>query len=359
MSRGEAEVKMLNAALVGAGAIARTLHLPAHRSLAGSRLQWVCSATIGSARSAAEQFGVPRWSDRLEEVLDDATVDWVDVAAPNEHHEALAIRCLEAGKHVLCQKPMAPTSAAAERMIAAAERSGRTLGIYMCFRGDPALRLIRTLIREGRLGRLISLRGRMISDRGFQLEPGQWRMEGASGALDLLGVHMIDLFAWMHGRIEWVQAYSATLHAPMKGDDVTTAIYGLPGGVSAVLETTYCSYLNEQTPLYTLEVSGTEGSAVYTLDRGQLFLQLKDAYRDGAVSVPAGAWTAHPFAHTLAGGGALPQAHQDFVDALRTGGGAVVDGREGREAVRVVEATRRAAAEGRRVELKQADDERG
>jgi predicted dehydrogenase len=345
------QLKELTSALIGTGAIARSLHLPAHRRLTGSLLKWVCNTSAQSARSAAEEFGVPLWTVRLEDVLNDSSVDWVDVAVPNEHHEAVTIRCLEAGKHVLCQKPMAPTVEATERMTAAAERAGRQLGIYMCFRGDPAVRLIRDLVRQGRFGKLISLRGKMISDKGLQLQPGQWRMEGASGALDLLGVHLIDLFSWIYSEIEWAQAYSATLHAPMKGDDVTTAVYGLSGGVTAVLETTYCSYLNEHTPLYTLEVNGTDGTAVYAMDHGRLSLQLKEDYRSDSFTYQAGTWNSYKFEHALWGGGSLPQVHQDFVHALLAGKPFDIGGDAGSRAIRVVEATRKAALTGKRIHL--------
>jgi predicted dehydrogenase len=334
---------ILTAALIGIGGIAQALHLPAHQALNGSRLKWLCDPDINKAKAAAEQFGIPHWTNDSNAIWSDKEVDWVDIAVPNRFHESVTIACLESGKHALCQKPLAGTFDAANRMVDAAVRCERQLGVYMCFRGDPALQLLRRLIRQDHFGEIISLRGRMISSNGFRIQEGQWRMEEASGALDLLGVHMIDLFAWLHSDIEWVQAYSNTLYAPMKGDDVTTAIYGLARGVTAVLETTYSSFVQADTPLYVLEVNGTAGWARYVLDRGELTIQLKDSFIDELLSYEGGTMMEAAFPHTLSGGGALPNVHQSFVNALREDRPFEIDGPCGAQAIRVMSCSREAA----------------
>ncbi|TBL81954.1 Gfo/Idh/MocA family protein [Paenibacillus thalictri] len=339
----------LTAALVGTGGIANALHIPAHHGIEGSTLKWVCDLDENVAKKVAEQYGIPNWTGNLQAILADPEVDWVDVAVPNRFHESVTVQALEAGKHVLCQKPMADSAEAALRMVDAAKKAGRQLGIYMCFRGDPGLQLLRRLIREGAFGGIISLRGKMISAGGFNLKEGQWRMDDASGALDLLGIHMIDLFAWLHSEIEWVQAYTNTLHAPMKGDDVTTAIYGLSGGVTAVMETTYSSYIHGGTPLYILDVNGTAGSAQYILESGRMTIQLKDDFTEGNIAYQGGTISEFTFAHTLSGGGALPHVHQAFVDALRDGKRFDIDGMTGYRAIRVMDCTREAAAAARKV----------
>ncbi|HZG75951.1 MAG TPA: Gfo/Idh/MocA family oxidoreductase, partial [Paenibacillus sp.] len=312
---------------------------------------WVCDPDIAQAQRLAEAHGIPRWTARLEDVLADGEVDWVDVTAPNRFHEDITVRSLEAGKHVLCQKPMADTAEAAARMTAAAERTGLQLGVYMCFRGDRGLRLLRRLIREGAFGGVISLRGRMISANGFALREGNWRMDGASGALDLLGVHMIDLFGWLHSDIEWVQAYSNTLYAPMKGDDVTTALYGLAGGVTAVLETTYCAFVRPGMPLYVLEVNGTAGTARYALETGRLSIQVESDFEEGTLLYKGGSAAEYTMAHAMEGGRALHEVHQSFVDALRSGVPFEIDGRAGHRAMVVMERTREAAAAQRRIDI--------
>jgi|GEM_PF-2257433 len=345
-------VKRLTSALIGAGRIAQSLHLPAHLQIQGSALKWVCDTNEEAARSLAEQHGIPNWTGRLADVLADAEVDWVDVAVPNRFHEAVTVQALQAGKHVLCQKPMADSVEAAERMAATAAAAGRQLGMFMCFRGDEALRLVRAMIREGAFGSIISFRGKMLSSKGTTLREGDWRMDDASGALDLLGIHLLDLFAWLHSDIEWVQAYANTLYAQMKGDDITTAVYGLKDGATAVMETFYSSYTYPGMSLYTLEVNGTDGLAQYKMDTGELTLQLRHDYQAGATTCKGGQATRLKLAHALKDGEALANEHQAFVDALHSGQPFEADGAAGLQALRVLYATREAARSGQRLAVR-------
>ncbi|MCZ8515008.1 Gfo/Idh/MocA family oxidoreductase [Paenibacillus filicis] len=346
-------MKLLTSALVGAGKIADWLHLPVHKKLRGSELKWVCDSNGQVAKGFAEKWGIPNWTDRLEDVLADTAVDWVDVTVPNRFHEPVTVQSLQAGKHVLCQKPMATSIEAAQRMISAADQSACSLGMYMCFRGDPAFRMMKRMIAEGIFGNIISFRGKMISGNGMNLRTGQWRMDDASGALDLLGIHLIDLFAWLYSDIQWVQAYSNTLYAPMNGDDVTTAIYGLKDGVTAVLETTYSSYLGPGLPIYLFEVNGTEGYASYNFDVGKLIIQLKNGYQSENFSCKPNEVKHCTFEHTLNGGDSIANVHQDFVDSLLRGEAFDADGQAGLKSICVVETTRLAARERRQIMISQ------
>jgi predicted dehydrogenase len=346
-----AEKRQLTAALVGAGGIARSLHIPAHRQAEGSALKWVCSSHLPDAEQFALQYTIPRWTDKLEEVLADPQVDWVDIATPNSTHEQIAVQCLRAGKHVLCQKPMTAGLDSAKRMVEEAERAGRQLGVYMCFRGDPALQLLKRCADAGRFGRIISYRGRMISSNGYRLQEGDWRMAEQAGSLELLGVHLIDLFLWFHGNIRSVQAYSNTLYASMTGDDVTTAIYGFADGVSAVMETTYSSYVGPDTPMYVFEVNGTEGWASYRMEQGGLRIQLAEGYDDvsdrSGIQLEANRITELQFSTYKDS----IDVHQAFINAVAEGRPFGIDGRTGLEHIKVMERTLQAAKAGQRLDI--------
>ncbi|MFB9275722.1 Gfo/Idh/MocA family protein [Cohnella cellulosilytica] len=342
---------MLTSALIGTGQIASSLHLPAHRGLSGSRLEWVCDVDEQAARQFAERFGIPKWTTRLEEVLSDLGVDWVDIATPNRTHEALAVQAMSAGKHVLCQKPMAHSAEAAERMVRTASETGRQLGILMSFRSDPILGSLRSMIEAGAFGQISHYRGKMVSSGGFRLNRGDWREQEAAGALDLLGIHLIDLFHWMENdAIQWVQSMSRTLYAPMKGDDVTLAIYGFESGVTALRETTYCSYAREGMPVYALEINGTEGRAAYQIETGQLTLQLKRGYEGDCFSCRPN--ETHAFKFAPYGSDAhVHRVHQQFVDSLAGEEPFPLQGEAGVRAMRLIEATRRSSAKHKRVVL--------
>jgi predicted dehydrogenase len=139
----------------------------------------------------------------------------------------------------------------------------------------------------------------------------------------------------------------------MNGDDVTTAIYGLKDGVTAVLETTYSSYLGPDLPIYLFEVNGTAGYASYNFDVGKLLIQLKNGYQSEIFSCEPNEVKHCAIEHTLNGGGSIANVHQDFVDSLLGGKTFDADGQVGMKAIYVMETTRFAAKEKRQITILQ------
>ncbi|MEX2503156.1 MAG: Gfo/Idh/MocA family oxidoreductase, partial [Trueperaceae bacterium] len=120
--------------------IARAAVCPAIASSDGAELAAVASRDTARARDFAERVGIPRAHGSYEALLDDPDVDAVYVALPNALHETWTVRALQAGKHVLCEKPLAPTVAACERMGAAADAAGRVLMEAFMYRFHPRVR---------------------------------------------------------------------------------------------------------------------------------------------------------------------------------------------------------------------------
>ncbi|MBD2844027.1 Gfo/Idh/MocA family oxidoreductase [Paenibacillus sp. IB182496] len=340
----------LRAALIGAGQVARAMHIPAHLALSGSRLQTIVDRDMDAARQLAERHGIPDATDRYERVLADPTIDWVDIATPNATHLPLALEALEAGKHVLVQKPMAPTAAEARRMLEAARRHKRHLDVFMCFRGDSAIRALGGLLADGAFGRLISLRGKMVSASARTAPPSGWRQREQSGGLLQLGIHMLDLLELLGGRARWIAAHTARGFSASDGDDAAFVWLGLEGDATAVLETEYCAYVTPETPLYTLEINGTHGHARYRLETGALEIRLADEAPVGAYTCPGGGAAAHlTFAHTL-GGAAMSVMHQQFADRLH-GAPDYSGALAGIRALELLEAIQSAASSGSRIQL--------
>ncbi|WP_186446198.1 Gfo/Idh/MocA family protein [Paenibacillus cremeus] len=341
-------IRMLTSALIGAGNIARSLHIPAHSRLQRSKLKWVCDTDLEAARQVAEKNGIPHHTDKLEDVLNDLEVDWVDITTPNASHEPIALQSFQAGKHVFVQKPMAGTIDAAERMIAASRTYDRKLGVFMFLRGDGGIETLRNLIEHGHLGKVITLRGRMISYKGFSLDDDSWRKQEARGALEQLGTHLIDLFLHLQGEIKWVQSYSDTIYAPMKADDVTTAIYGFEGGVSAVLETTYCQFTNRRTVGSILEVNGTAGNVRYNYRTGEMSIQLENDCELGDFRYNKEEGVAQrTFESSYRG--CVHRVHESFVESLCDGTPLLIDGPTGLYALKIIEKTFESAREERRL----------
>ena len=182
-----------------------------------------------SSRKCAEAEGFRKGYARYEEILKDPEVDIVDIVTPNYLHKEQIIRALEAGKHVLCEKPLALNGDEAAVILTAAQRSDRQVGMIFNYRFIPAVRRAKELIAEGRVGDIYSFRGEYFHT-GYQNpnRPHSWRMDrtlSGGGALADLGVHVIDILHYLLGDFSTVRADLSTFikERPLPGDGGTRA----------------------------------------------------------------------------------------------------------------------------------------
>ena len=141
-------------------------------------------------RAAAEACGIRVYGSN-EELLADPLVDAVVIATPNDLHEALVISALEAGKHVICEKPVEMSVASVDRMVAACEKAGKLFTVHHNRRWDVDFLAMKELARSGQIGRVLNLESRVHGSRGI---PSDWRGEKAHGGGMILdwGIHLID-----------------------------------------------------------------------------------------------------------------------------------------------------------------------
>jgi predicted dehydrogenase len=187
---------------------------------------------------ARVRFGWQRAATDWRAVVDDPDIDVVDVCTPGDSHAEIAIAALEAGKHVLCEKPLANTVEEAEAMTAAAERaaeSGIRSMVGFSYRRVPAIGLARSLVREGRLGEIRQVRALYLQDWLRDEDgPMTWRLDKAlagSGSLGDIGAHAVDLVEHLTGsRLTGVSGTLATFveERPLLAEGV-----GLSGTASA------------------------------------------------------------------------------------------------------------------------------
>jgi myo-inositol 2-dehydrogenase/D-chiro-inositol 1-dehydrogenase len=182
--------------LVGYGAWGR-MHAGAIARIPGLSLAAVsCGSDASASAAAADLPGVAVYRD-LDALLRDRAVDLVDIVAPNHLHAAMALAALAAGKHVLLEKPMATTLADAERLVAAAERSGSYVGIGLELHVSKQWGRVRELIAEGTLGRL-RYANLTLFRRPFRGGSGNWRRTRDRVGSWILEepIHYIDLLLW-------------------------------------------------------------------------------------------------------------------------------------------------------------------
>jgi predicted dehydrogenase len=205
----------IGVAVIGAGMAGRA-HAAGYRSastvygegLPEIRLAAIADVNPAFATDTARRFGFARAEAGWEAVAAADDVDVVSVVVANPLHRQIVEGLLDAGKHVLCEKPMAPTVEDAEAMVAAAKASGRETGIGFVFRRSPAIGAIREQLASGAMGRPLHFNGHYWCDYGVDPRgPMSWRYKGGpgSGALSDIGSHLIDLAEFVCGPIRSVR----------------------------------------------------------------------------------------------------------------------------------------------------------
>jgi predicted dehydrogenase len=167
----------------------------------------ICGRTESATRAAADKMGWADWTTDWRRVLDRDDVQVVDICTPGDTHADIAIAALEAGKHVLCEKPLANTVAEAEKMTAAAEAAqerGVLSSVGFNYRRTPALAYARRLVEEGAVGTVRHIRAHYLQDWIVDPEfPLVWRLrkdKAGSGALGDIGAHVVDLSQFLSGQ---------------------------------------------------------------------------------------------------------------------------------------------------------------
>lgn len=192
--------KKLKVGMIGCGSIAMTAHLPALKKISAVELVAFCNRNIERAKKAAAEFGEKEahtYSD-YKEMLKNEQLDMVYVCTSNRSHAQISIAALEAGCHVMVEKPMAANAEDALMMLKAAERTGKMLSIGYSIRFEDSSRTLKKLCEDGELGDIYYAKAACIRRRGVPT----WgsflsKEEQGGGPLIDLGTHMVDLALWM------------------------------------------------------------------------------------------------------------------------------------------------------------------
>jgi predicted dehydrogenase len=291
--------RSLGVAVIGAGMVGRA-HANAYRQAAtvfGSglpeiRLVAIADAHEPFATETARRFGYERAETGWQAVAAAPDVDVVSVAVANALHREVVEGLLAAGKHVLCEKPLAPSAADGAAMVAAAQRSDRVAAIGLTFRRSPAIAAVREQVRGGEVGPAQHFTGCYWCDYGCDPDaPMSWRYRGGpgSGALADIGSHLVDLGELFCGPVASVSGTRfltatkdrpvplgvAVGHAggvavgdtrePVENEDVATFTAQFAGGAVGTFAVSRIAHGHANT--LTFEVAGERGGAAFTLDR--------------------------------------------------------------------------------------------
>ncbi len=214
-------MRKLNVALVGTG-FAGKVHAIAMATMpaffwpppAVAVRKVVVDVTDELARTARDRFGFEGYATSWQDVIARPDIDIIDICTPNNTHAEIAIAAAKAGKHVLCEKPMAVSSAEAKQMVDAARAAGIVNMVGLNYRHTPAVVMAAKIIAEGRIGDVLSYRGSFLQD--WSADPGtplSWRFQKkfGGGALGDIGAHILDTTLFLLGDIVAVNAVARTL----------------------------------------------------------------------------------------------------------------------------------------------------
>lgn len=332
----------IRSAVFGCGGCANYIHLPIYKKIPELELAAVCDISEKLAKKAAEKYRVKRWTTDPYELIRDDKIDMVDIVTQNDTHAPLAIAAARAGKHVLCQKPMATEVRNCQKMIKAAQEHKVKLGIYMFNRFTPLQSSIKEIIKANIFGKVISVRSRTASSGGLLLGKDAWRRSLKStggGSLIQLGIHHIDILQWSLGRIKKVKGICKTVLSSIEGEDITVACLEFENGVLGIIDSSYCSYGTYSS----IEVFGTEGYLVYIEDdRNGISLTLKAKspfkgkfikYQDREQVRVYKCETSSSYLESTA-----KLIYKDFVSAIKEDGKPMTTGEEGMQDLAVVKA---------------------
>jgi predicted dehydrogenase len=242
------------------------------------RLVALAEVDAGLAAQKAAELGFASSTGDWHTLIADPAVDVVSVTTPNAFHADMAIAALEAGKHVWCEKPMAPALADAQRMQEAARRSGKIAAMGYNYIQNPMIRHIRHLISEGAIGTVNHVRVEM--DEDFMADPQAlfyWKSEASSGygALDDFAVHPLSLLFVLFGHVEsvvtdMVKPYperltSAGAPRAVENHDLASVLLRLEGRISAVIMANRSAWGRKGR--IALQIFGSKGSILFDQER--------------------------------------------------------------------------------------------
>ncbi|WP_435746326.1 Gfo/Idh/MocA family protein [Microbacterium sp. PMB16] len=276
----------IRAGILGGGFMAR-VHRTAARD-AGGQLRAVATRSASGSRHAADSLGADRAETDAATLLDAADIDVVHICTPNATHADLALRALSAGKHVVCEKPLATTAKDARRLADAAAASGRVTAVPFIYRYHPMVREARARVARGDIGELLTLDCSYLQDWMLRSSDDDWRVRSASGgasrAFADIGSHLCDLIEFVIGeRIRTLSARTRRVFPERAGHAVDTEdiVAVLVETASGALGTLLISQMAAgRKNALTLELHGSQQSIRFEQERpDELWIGMREESR--------------------------------------------------------------------------------
>ena len=261
-------------------------------------LNTICARNAQELEEFATRWGWGRWTTRWRDLIDDESIELVDVTTPNDAHAEPSIALLQAGKHVACEKPLARTLAEARTMRDAAKKAKGKTFVWFNYRRCPAVAFAHRLVKEGRIGRIYHVRATYLQDWGGPDTPLLWRFKkskAGSGAHGDLNAHIIDMARFItgdeiseiHGAVsrtfikERVRLDDPKKKGKSDVDDAVLFLASMKGGATASFEASRLATPHQNAN--SIEINGEKGSLRFDFEDMNLlrFCDAGDGGREG------------------------------------------------------------------------------
>lgn len=262
-------VERVRVGVISTSWYADSLHLPSLKSHPQAEVAALCGRNAERAHELARKFAIPHVYADYREMLEKGDLDAVVVAAPDDLHYTMTMDALEAGLHVLCEKPLALTAAAAATMATRADAAGVKHMVFFTFRWLQHTSYVHELLAAGVVGRTYASHISYVHGGG-RGAVASWRFDGArsNGILGDLGSHLIDLARWFHGEIKSVSASvksfgerrGAAGEWVMPTNDAATLLVEYAGGAQGVIHTSAMAHVGRRGLEQHIVIHGADGS---------------------------------------------------------------------------------------------------
>jgi predicted dehydrogenase len=249
---------MVRAAIVGLGRWGRSLVNAVQGKSDDIAFVLAHTRTRASAEDFCREKNL-RLVDRYDDILADPNIDAVVLATPHSQHERQILAAAAAGKHIHVEKPITLDRPSADAAVAAARKAGVVLAVGYCRRFHPSVVEIRTRLKDGRLGAVVSMVAQHTTSTGQFIPPDNWRAapeEAPGGALTAVGVHSLDHMIEFGGRVRDVECATARYIEHSPSDDTTTVMLRFESGATGLI---FCSVATATNFCFTLY--GSKGLA--------------------------------------------------------------------------------------------------
>src|SRR3989454_8214087 len=232
------------------------------------RLVAIAGRNEDAVAEAAGRYGYERWTTDWHDIVTDERIGLFDNGGPNSLHAEPTIAAAEAGKHVICEKPLGRNAGEAYEIWRRVAATGVKNLCAFNYRFVPAIRLAREMIEAGELGEIRHFRGRYLQDWADDPTLDTWRFdpdEAGSGALGDLGTHVIDLARFLNGEIASVSALVKTFLPGREVDDAIEAAVEFENGAVGTIEST--RFALGRRNAFQWEINGAKGSLAFDMER--------------------------------------------------------------------------------------------